>query len=108
MSPSGRRPTYNLAVTSTIIQHTSIPPSASDPSAAALTGDPALLRALRDDMSFSPHAVLGGHPAVFSEQSGVVVRSFHPDAIACTLLVGNEARPMLALGGGVFAPLALD
>jgi len=81
----------------------SLPPSASDPSATALMGDPVLLRALRDDMSHSPHAVLGAHPAVFAEQSGVVVRAFHPDAIACTLLLGVEARPMLALGGGVFA-----
>jgi 1,4-alpha-glucan branching enzyme len=32
-----------------------------------------------------------------------VVRAFHPDAIACTLLLGAEARPMLALGAGVFA-----
>ncbi|HEY0467668.1 MAG TPA: hypothetical protein VGC79_25885, partial [Polyangiaceae bacterium] len=81
----------------------SVPPSASDPSAAALTGDPALLRALRDDMSHSPHSVLGAHAGVFAEQTGVVVRSFHPDAISCSLILGNEARPMLALGGGVFA-----
>jgi len=81
----------------------SLPPSASDPSAAALMGDPVLLRALRDDASHSPHAVLGAHPAVVAEQRGVVVRAFHPDAINCTLLVGGEARPMLALGGGVFA-----
>ncbi|HEY3253442.1 MAG TPA: 1,4-alpha-glucan branching protein GlgB [Polyangiaceae bacterium] len=86
----------------------SLPPSASDPSAAALMGDPALLRALRDDASFNPHAVLGAHPAMFAEQTGVVVRSFHPDAIACTLLLGVEARPMLALGGGVFAVFLAD
>ena len=81
----------------------SVPPSASDPSASALTGDPALMKALRDDRSFSPHAVLGAHPVRLGEQNGVVVRSYHPDAIGCSLLVGNETRPMLALGGGMFA-----
>ena len=51
----------------------SLPPIASDPSAAALMGDPALLRSLRDDALHSPHSVLGAHPAVVAEQSGVVV-----------------------------------
>ncbi len=55
-----------------------------------------------------PHGVLGAHPAVFAEQSGLVVRAFHPDAITCTLLLGVEARPMLALGGGVFAVFLAD
>ncbi len=78
-------------------------PSASDPSAATLTGDPVLMKGLRDDMSHSPHAVLGAHPMQVGEQSGVVVRSFHPDAVGCSLLFGSETRPMLALGAGVFA-----
>ena len=85
-----------------------LPPFASDPSAAALMGDPLLLKALRDDATYSPHSVLGAHPTVFADQSGVVVRAFHPDAIACTLLLGVEARPMLALGGGVFAVFLAD
>jgi len=82
------------------MNYASVPPSSND---RTLTGDPELLRALRDDASHNPHAVLGAHPAQAGDQTGLVVRSFHPDAINCTLLLGNESRPMLQLGGGLFA-----
>ena len=85
------------------MNYASVPPSPVDASITTLSGDPELLKALRDDASHNPHAVLGAHPARSGEQNGVVVRSFHPDAIACSLIVGAEARPMLHLGGGLFA-----
>jgi len=51
-----------------------------------------------------PHAVLGAHP----DPTGVVVRAFHPDAARAELLLDGEAeaaRPMAALGGGLFGAL---
>ncbi|HEY2405698.1 MAG TPA: 1,4-alpha-glucan branching protein GlgB, partial [Polyangiaceae bacterium] len=68
-----------------------------------LTGDSAQLRAIRDDVSYDPHALLGAHAVVLGAQPGVVVRAFHPDAVQCALLLGSESKPMLGLGGGVFA-----
>ncbi len=49
-----------------------------------------------------PHAVLGSHLATRAGASGRIVRAFHPDAIACDLIRGDEASSMDALGGGVF------
>jgi 1,4-alpha-glucan branching enzyme len=51
-----------------------------------------------------PHRVLGAHPAHGGGAAGVVVRAFHPDAVACDLLVDGDApRAMAANGGGLFA-----
>jgi len=57
----------------------SLPPTAFDPSAAALMGDPTLLRALRDDGSHSPHAVL------VAASRGAGVGAFPPVSTLTTL-----------------------
>ncbi|MFO7179740.1 MAG: 1,4-alpha-glucan branching protein GlgB [Pseudomonadota bacterium] len=68
-----------------------------------LVGDASKLEALREDRLHDPHSVLGAHPVRLGDTDGVVVRSYHPDAIECTLLLGSEPRAMKPLGGGVFA-----
>ncbi|HYO93799.1 MAG TPA: 1,4-alpha-glucan branching protein GlgB [Polyangiaceae bacterium] len=68
-----------------------------------LTGDSEKLAALKADRLHDPHAVLGAHPARLGPTEGAVVRSWHPDAVGCTLLVNGDARPMSPLGDGVFA-----
>ena len=76
------------------MNYASVPPSNVDASISTLSGDPELLKALRDDASHHPHAVLGAHPARSGETNGAVVRAFHPDAIACSLIIGSESRPI--------------
>jgi 1,4-alpha-glucan branching enzyme len=68
-----------------------------------LTGDIEQLEALKGDRLHDPHMVLGAHPARLGPTDGVVVRSYHPDAVGCTLLVRGEGRPMTPLGDGAFA-----
>jgi 1,4-alpha-glucan branching enzyme len=53
----------------------------------------------------NPHEVLGAHPATAGGVPGVVVRAFHPDAVAAELLMPGAAPvPLAADGpGGVFA-----
>ena len=53
-----------------------------------------------------PHGVLGAHPASRDGVDGCVVRAFHPDAHACTLLAGDGPVAMAAAGGGVFETFA--
>jgi len=50
-----------------------------------------------------PHRILGAHPSRVDGVPGVIVRCFHPDAVGCALILDHEARPMDALGGGLFA-----
>ena len=50
-----------------------------------------------------PHAILGAHAGSFDGAGGSWVRSFHPDAVACELIVGAATLPMAPLGGGLFA-----
>jgi 1,4-alpha-glucan branching enzyme len=52
----------------------------------------------------SPHDVLGAHPARGGGVDGVVVRAFHPDAVAADWLPAEGgARPMEPEGEGLFA-----
>src|SRR5688572_33121322 len=46
-----------------------------------------------------PHSILGAHP---DGQGGVVVRTFHPDAEGCEILLGDEILPAEPLSNGVF------
>jgi 1,4-alpha-glucan branching enzyme len=41
-----------------------------------------------------PHSVLGGHPARIGRQDGIVIRVFHPDAVAAELIVNGERMAM--------------
>jgi 1,4-alpha-glucan branching enzyme len=75
---------------------------------SALGGDSEELDALREDRSQNPHSVLGAHAARIDGLPAIVVRSFHPDALGCTLLTGSQAWPMEALGAGVFAVLLAE
>jgi 1,4-alpha-glucan branching enzyme len=68
-----------------------------------LIGDPEKLQALKADRSHEPHAVLGAHAANLHGCDGVVVRSRHPDAVGCAVLVGSEEHGSTPLGDGVFA-----
>ncbi|HET9956505.1 MAG TPA: 1,4-alpha-glucan branching protein GlgB [Polyangiaceae bacterium] len=68
-----------------------------------LAGDPEKLEALRRDRLHDPHSVLGAHPTRVGYSEGIVVRSYHPEAEGCALLLGSEVRPMTPLGGGIFA-----
>jgi 1,4-alpha-glucan branching enzyme len=50
-----------------------------------------------------PHSVLGPHVAVVGGVPGVVVRAYHPHAVAMSCSVdGEDAKEMLPLGGGMF------
>mgnify|MGYP002879203902 CR=1 FL=1 len=50
-----------------------------------------------------PHSVLGAHPCP-NDPEGVVVRSYHPRAIAVEcLLADGEEHPLEPLGDGLFA-----
>jgi len=52
-----------------------------------------------------PHAILGAHHAV----GGTVVRVFHPDASAASLVAPNgDTEPMIAIGHGAWAVLIDD
>jgi 1,4-alpha-glucan branching enzyme len=61
-----------------------------------------------------PHAILGAHPATVDGESGVVVRAYHPDAVAADCLLPDGAQPMQPVQDGLFelflpgAELALD
>ena len=60
-----------------------------------------------------PHAVLGAHPASHEaggrRSEGLVVRAFHPDAVAAECLpAGGHALPMEALAAGLLAALVAD
>jgi 1,4-alpha-glucan branching enzyme len=72
----------------------------SDP---VLLGNVESLTRLLTDQSHEPHAVLGAHPAQHGGGEGVVVRSYHPDAVGCEVLLGGASWPMAALAEGVFA-----
>ncbi len=64
--------------------------------------DPADLARLRAGDHDEPHRVLGAHPARHAGVDGSVVRAFHPDAIACDLILDVRSRAMEPIGGGVF------
>jgi 1,4-alpha-glucan branching enzyme len=49
-----------------------------------------------------PHRILGAHPLTLDGVSGAVVRCFHPDAVACELVMNGESAPMEARGRGLF------
>jgi 1,4-alpha-glucan branching enzyme len=51
-----------------------------------------------------PHSVLGAHIASGPEGDGVVVRAYHPDAVAVECLLADGAtQSMRALGDGLYA-----
>ncbi|HET7564776.1 MAG TPA: 1,4-alpha-glucan branching protein GlgB [Gemmatimonadaceae bacterium] len=54
--------------------------------------------------SAHPHDILGAHPAVVNDVDGVVVRTFHPDAIAAAcILETGRAFPLECVEDGLFA-----
>jgi 1,4-alpha-glucan branching enzyme len=65
--------------------------------------DPGELEALRSGDHIDPHHVLGAHPARVDGREGVVVRAFHPDAVAAECLEGDRGHRLVSLGEGVFA-----
>jgi 1,4-alpha-glucan branching enzyme len=84
-------------------------PSINDSSASStLRGDPSQTAALCADVSRDPHSILGPHVVCVGRQEGVVVRSFHPDAQKCSLVMGSDVRPMDPLGHGLFAAFVPD
>jgi 1,4-alpha-glucan branching enzyme len=80
------------------------PTTTMDPETARLAGDQQQLELLRRGEHHSPHSILGAHPAEFDGQRGVVLRTFHPDAVSCEcLLAGRQPLSMRPVGYGVFA-----
>ena len=65
--------------------------------------DSEVLHTLNRSEHHSPHDVLGAHPIKVDREEGVVVRSFHPDAETCDLLLGDEVLPMQPQGMGLFS-----
>jgi len=64
--------------------------------------DPAdLVRLVAGDHD-EPHRVLGARAAHREGADGVVVRAFHPDAVACELILEHRTRDMDTVGGGMF------
>jgi 1,4-alpha-glucan branching enzyme len=53
--------------------------------------------------SATPHDVLGTHAAVVDGTPGVVIRAFHPDAVAAEALRPSGAVPLAPEGDGLFA-----
>jgi 1,4-alpha-glucan branching enzyme len=41
-----------------------------------------------------PHSVLGAHPAHIQGEDGIIIRSFHPDAVSATILLGGKELAM--------------
>jgi 1,4-alpha-glucan branching enzyme len=76
----------------------SVPPAA-DVSAEAR------LRLARGEHA-TPHDVLGAHLARERDTSGVVIRAFHPDAIAADALLATGPVPLAPEGDGLFAGFA--
>jgi len=80
------------------------PMTTMDPDTARLAGDQTQLEQLRRGEHHSPHSILGAHPVEFDGQRGVVLRTFHPDAVSCEcLLPGHQPLSMRPVGYGVFA-----
>ncbi len=69
-----------------------------------LIDDPADVKRLVRGDHTDPHAHLGAHPATADGRPGVVVRAFHPDAVAvdCLPATGN-AFPLDRVDRGLFA-----
>ena len=99
------------------------PPDAAPPTAAAVARPPAApgaavalpapplapheVQRLRTVQLGDPHALLGVHPAVSDGLAGLVVRAWHPEAVACECLPGAHdggavALPMTAEAPGLF------
>jgi 1,4-alpha-glucan branching enzyme len=68
--------------------------------------DPSDLARLATGDHDEPHGVLGAHAATRSGVAGAMVRAFHPDAVACELVLDGRASAMEAIGGGVFESFA--
>jgi 1,4-alpha-glucan branching enzyme len=80
-----------------------------DAVAAVLRPDEGEAEAIRRGAHIDPHHVLGAHPVRVGDRPAVVLRAFHPDAVAVDVLVeGEPAASMQALGGGLYAALLSD
>ena len=51
-----------------------------------LTGHPNEIGRVLAAEHSQPHNLLGGHPAHFAGSEGTVIRAFHPDAVAASVL----------------------
>src|SRR5262245_8424077 len=73
--------------------------------AGVLRGDARELSRLAVGESHDPHRLLGAHPVSLDEQTGVVLRAFHPDAVAVELLIPGQPSVSLEVVGksGLFA-----
>ena len=69
--------------------------------------DPADLARLHAGDHDEPHRVLGAHAARRAGVDGSVVRTFHPDAVGCDLILDVRPRAMEPTGFGVFETFVL-
>jgi len=76
-----------------------------EPSGDPMRVDPNDWNALRTFSHSEPHRVLGAHPSRLNGAEGVVIRAFHPDAVAasCTLHDGRLVPMRPVADGGLFA-----
>ena len=69
-----------------------------------LAGDADRVAALLAAECGDPHALLGAHPLRLDGAEGIVVRTYHPGARDCALLLAaDEPRPMAQVAPGLFA-----
>jgi 1,4-alpha-glucan branching enzyme len=72
---------------------------------AVLRGEARELARIVAGESHEPHRVLGAHPVSVEGQTGVVVRAFHPDAVAVELVCERQPSVSMEIVGknGLFA-----
>ncbi|MFN2400433.1 MAG: 1,4-alpha-glucan branching protein GlgB [Gemmatimonadaceae bacterium] len=67
------------------------------------------MRRLLSGTHTDPHRILGAHPAAAGDKHGVVVRAFHPDAVAAEcLLRDGTSVPLPVVKPGIFAAFLPD
>ncbi|HEX6852745.1 MAG TPA: 1,4-alpha-glucan branching protein GlgB [Candidatus Polarisedimenticolaceae bacterium] len=70
-------------------------PRRNPPKLPASAADPQEAAAIASGRHAEPHRFLGAHAAREGRRTGVVVRTFHPEAASCELLVaGHDPAPM--------------
>jgi 1,4-alpha-glucan branching enzyme len=79
-------------------------PRLADVDEAALRGNATALTELSRGEFRDPHQLLGAHPLTANGSTGVVIRTYHPDAVKAYCCFEDEPEQLLTpLGSGVFA-----
>ena len=101
MSDRSRRPPPNAAPPVAGITREPLPAAPVPlPAPRLATEDAVRLRAGEHP---EPHSVLGVHPATADGLAGLVVRAWHPDAVACSCVLEGGAELPLEADAGLFS-----